>query len=145
MKAVEKTIEVPADSRVEVFYTCEEPECDFETEDEEWARKHHGQQHAVKGERKVEGLLFLLFDSEADFTAFVEANTGEERDEVDGDWSGPGWYGKEYGSKQRGCGCCSNTTLKLVAAEDMCATWRDRALHLNRVADLLEDLVEECR
>ena len=116
MREVRQTIEVPASERVEVSYTCEESGCGFETADERESRAHRGREHAVRNELMVGDLLFLQFDNEADFSAFSEAAVGAETDEVRGNWVGPGWYGKRFGSEPCGRGCCSTTTLKLVPA-----------------------------
>ena len=147
MREVRRTVEVPASERVEVSYTCEEPGCGFAIADEREARAHRGREHAARGEQSIGDVVFLRFDSEPDFSPFCEAAVGDgaghEVDHVDGRWVGPGWYGKQYSSYPRGCGCCSERTLKLVPAALVREEWRSRAERLVRLVDLLDDLADE--
>lgn len=149
MREVRRTVEVPASERVEVSYACEEAGCGFATVDEREARAHWGREHAARGEQPIGDVVFLRFDSESDFSAFSEAVVGggadHEVDYVDGRWVGPGWYGKQYRSSPRGCGCCSERTLKLVPAALVREEWRSRAERLGRLADLLDDLADSSR
>lgn len=142
MKAVEKEIEVPATSRKLVSYLCEESGCGFETDDERDAQKHYGCEHAVKAEHEIGDFVFLRFDLEGDFLAFIESTAGLSTDRVYGTWSGSGWYAKEFGSERCGSGCCSNTTLTLRFADAVLSDWRRRAARLESEVTQLRDLAE---
>lgn len=132
---------MPASERVEVSYACEESGCDFATANEGEARVHRGRAHAVRGEQVVDDLVFLRFDSEADFDAFAAATRGEEADEVGGRWAGPGWYGKRHERRPCGRGCCSMSVLKLTPIGDVCADWRQQAEYFGAAADRLDALI----
>lgn len=131
---------MPVSERVEVSYACEEPGCEFATTDEREAGAHRGRVHAVRGEQIVGDLVFLRFDSEADFGAFAAATRGEEADEVGGCWAGPGWYGKRYERRPCGRGCCSTTALELVPLDAVRQEWRACAERLIRSVGALDGL-----
>jgi hypothetical protein len=95
--------------------------CDFESEDEDGVKLHHGQEHAAKDTKEIGGHTFVRFETEADMDAWADAQCSPHGtyDETNIRWSGQGWYAVSGKSVRCSRGCCTNYALCLETASSL--------------------------
>lgn len=142
MKTRTETVVVPEETYTKTTFGCDF--CDFETDDEEQMKAHHGKTHASKKTVEIGGTTFHWFDSKEDAELFLDP-PGEYSavDSTEVRWSEPGWYGSDSEMHRGGCRCggCERIYAYLRPMSDFIERWQtDITNHEKAVAARLSHI-----
>jgi len=123
VRTITKTEVIPATEAEEVqhtMYGCDH--CDFESDDQENVKHHHGEKHACKKTLVLNpdnplSMKLYWFDSEDDAKAFLGAERGDFYLSAGVSWLEPGWYVKQWSEHPCARGCCRDGYLGLRTIE----------------------------
>lgn len=144
MKTRTETNVVPEETYTKTIFGCDF--CDFEDEDEERVKAHHGKTHASKKTIDVGGITFHWFDSKEDAELFLDPPGDHSHiDYTSVHWSEPGWYGHEsvMGSGRCRCGGCEYFEATLLPLNTFITRWRNEITKYEKfIEDRLKHIEE---
>lgn len=130
MKTLKKQVTIPAEVVETTEYGCEL--CDFMSDDPDEVKRHYGETHACREERKIGGQRFVRFDAKDDMHAWADAQCSMTSYEgwhgtnsYGPFWQGPGWYNVKGQSEPCGHGCCHRYIMVLTPLAEVIDNLRE--------------------